>query len=211
MERYGEIYIITNKINGKQYVGQTVKKVRQRFTSHVFDSRRSDTRSGLHSAIKKHGIENFEVQSFATCTTSEELNRLEIHMIAELKTLSPNGYNLMTGGNKNHKHSPESIALMSKSKTGNYTEKQRQGSASRRGKPLSQETLDKMSKALKGRPPSKETIEAANRAKHKPIIDSNGVSYPSVKAAAEALGLNHSKISAVLNGRRKTTGGYTFQ
>lgn len=44
----------------------------------------------------------------------------------------------------------------------------------------------------------------------KPVLCSNGQTYPSVKAAAQALGVNSKNISSVANGRLKRAGGYTF-
>ncbi len=90
------------------------------------------------------------------------------------------------------------------------TERQIQNNAQQKGKVISEETKLKLSKALKGRAPAPQTVKAATEAKMKPIVDHNGVVYSSVKEASNMLGIDHSKISAVLVGKRKTAQGYAF-
>ena len=58
----GYIYLITNKINGKQYIGQTVKTVQKRWSRHLADSKNFDFY--FYKAIRKYGKENFKVLSF---------------------------------------------------------------------------------------------------------------------------------------------------
>lgn len=48
-EKLGTIYIVTNLINGKQYVGQTVGKLNERKTGHYFKG------NCLHNALKNMG------------------------------------------------------------------------------------------------------------------------------------------------------------
>lgn len=44
----------------------------------------------------------------------------------------------------------------------------------------------------------------------KPVIDQNGIIYPSAKALAEAIGASTGHVSGVLKGKLKTCKGYTF-
>lgn len=90
------IYNIINKINGKMYIGQTVQKLGQRWYNH-YNSKRDHCRA-LHNAIKKYGKENFFVEEITKCKSIEEMNYREVFYIKALNTLSPNGYNLKTGG-----------------------------------------------------------------------------------------------------------------
>ena len=57
--RKGTIYCITNKINGKRYVGQTIRDLGIRFNEHCFDDR---SNSKIHQAIKKYGWQNFSCE-----------------------------------------------------------------------------------------------------------------------------------------------------
>jgi group I intron endonuclease len=100
----GYIYIITNNINGKQYVGQTIQTIQQRFSGHKASVKNHLDNMYLHKAMNKYGIENFDVREITSVELntleelSEELNFLEKYYIAEYNTLAPNGYNLTKGG-----------------------------------------------------------------------------------------------------------------
>src|SRR5271157_4003002 len=94
---YGIIYLVTNAVNGKQYVGQTVRPLTRRWQCHLLSA--SDGSMGaLHGAIRKYGAEAFRVKQIDLAETLEELNKKEVYYIAQLKTLAPSGYNLTLGG-----------------------------------------------------------------------------------------------------------------
>lgn len=86
-----DIYVITNTINNKQYVGQSLNS-QKRFYQHCKES--SDTL--ISRAIKKYGAENFTLE-----VLEEQIpnyNEREIYWIQKLNTQKPNGYNLTPGG-----------------------------------------------------------------------------------------------------------------
>ena len=89
------VYLVTNKINGKQYVGQTVRPVEERWKDHC----RVKDENYFHRAIRKYGADNFSVEVIDTATTPEELDEKEVYWIKKLNCLFPNGYNLRDGGN----------------------------------------------------------------------------------------------------------------
>jgi group I intron endonuclease len=89
----GFIYLIENIINNKKYIGQTVVSVEKRFKQHCKKS--SKKKSLITNSILKYGKENFKVTKLLE---TDELDLMEIHFIEQLKTLSPNGYNLKDGG-----------------------------------------------------------------------------------------------------------------
>ena len=91
----GIIYVATNKINGKKYVGQTRQPLRRRLSGHVYDSRHG-CKLPFCRAIAKYGINGFDFEEFAF--SDELLDCEEINFIARLKTNSPNGYNISNGG-----------------------------------------------------------------------------------------------------------------
>jgi group I intron endonuclease len=111
------IYLITNKVNGKRYVGQTSKTIEERFKKHIYDSFNGKRQQALHHAIRKYGSENFEIKIVARCNSFEESNHREALCVKLYRTMSPNGYNLMEGGS-NSKKSEESKKKMSEAQSG---------------------------------------------------------------------------------------------
>lgn len=112
----GYIYRITNTINGKQYVGQTLHPdIHTRWNQH---KRKCKTMLGrcLFNAYVKYGIENFKFEIVCICF-DEACNELEKFYIEKFKTLYPNGYNLKAGG-KNSRHNEETKKLISETKKG---------------------------------------------------------------------------------------------
>ena len=55
----GYIYLITNTINDKKYVGQTRQTVEERWKEHKNDVKRRKT--PLYRAMKKYGIDKFNI------------------------------------------------------------------------------------------------------------------------------------------------------
>ena len=98
---YGIIYLITNKINNKKYVGQTINSLEKRWKTHIYDAKTKRTNMPLHHAMNKHGIENFIVEEIDRAYNRKELNEKEQHYIQLYNTLIKNnqGYNLDLGGN----------------------------------------------------------------------------------------------------------------
>ena len=92
------IYKVLNKINGKEYIGQTVGSLKIRKRKHISAALRNPGTIYFHKAIRKYGIDNFKWEILTECDTIEELNRLEIHYIKLYNTFN-NGYNLTLGGN----------------------------------------------------------------------------------------------------------------
>lgn len=97
MKKYGSTYLITNKINGKKYVGQSTDVVR-RWVSHAKPSKA--TKSLISKAIVEYGIENFLFEELVSVSSRSELNAQEVQFIDSLNTLHPNGYNQTSGGHK---------------------------------------------------------------------------------------------------------------
>lgn len=90
----GIIYKIQNILNEKLYIGQTVNNLDIRIKGHI----NCKQKIGLHGAIKKYGIENFEWEIIEKCDDSE-LNEREKYYIKKLKShYTKDGYNLTWGG-----------------------------------------------------------------------------------------------------------------
>lgn len=93
----GFIYKITNKVNGKSYIGQTRYTVEFRWRQH----QHKKDNCYFHNAIHKYGVENFIVETIEECDV-EDLNSREIFYIAKYDTFN-NGYNLTIGGDGNRR------------------------------------------------------------------------------------------------------------
>jgi group I intron endonuclease len=101
----GYIYLITNKVNSKQYIGQSkCEDIEKRWSQHRNMTKNCIGRY-LLSAYHKYGIENFKFQIICI-TFDEACDQLEEYYIQKFNTLSPNGYNLKPGG-KSSKHTEE--------------------------------------------------------------------------------------------------------
>ncbi len=115
----GFIYVITNKITGLKYIGQTSKTIEKRLLQHFQEARgkRQGSRY-LNHAINKYGPNNFEI-SLVEENNNDSLDDLERKYIKELNTLAPNGYNIQIGGqSKGRKHCELSCELMRQKKLG---------------------------------------------------------------------------------------------
>ena len=162
--------MLENKINGKIYIGQTIRAIDVRFKEHQLES---STCVAIRNAIQYHGWENFE-KDYYECP-DEDLNFDEELLVREMGTLAPNGYNLQDGGGncqpseeskqKNRDshlgkaHNEESKKKMSKVRQGKmHTEgtKKKIGE-SRRGKTHTKETRQKMAETQRGKTHSEET------------------------------------------------------
>ncbi len=181
---YGVIYKITNKLNGVEYIGQTIGSLKKRFNRHYNES----SCPYINKALRKYGKENFKIDIIDECNSQKELNYREEYYIKVYDTLSPNGYNLSPGGDNGIKPS-----LL--------------------GRILTQEERNKISKTLKERckdPIVIEKLRSSQSKMIKVICLQNGKVYRSVKEAARKLGLTKSKILDCIHGRCVSTKGYSF-
>lgn len=97
----GYIYKISNMINGKIYIGQTILLPERRWRQHELSAMNTsyyDHNVPLHFAMKKYGLENFRYEIIEECD-DDLLNEREIFWIAHFDSTNPElGYNLSLGG-----------------------------------------------------------------------------------------------------------------
>lgn len=97
------IYKITNKVNRKCYIGQSIN-IKQRWKNHKKDAfwkGGPDYEYPLYRAIRKHGIESFSFEIIEECDVGQ-LNEKEIYYIAFYQSNKREfGYNQNKGGQLN--------------------------------------------------------------------------------------------------------------
>lgn len=111
-----KVYLITNRITDKQYVGITSKLVRERWSRHVYAAKNGDT-CRLARAIRKYGKGAFGWKILRKVDSAKEALKLETKLIKKYETLWPSGYNTVAigGGSWGYKYSEESKRRISES------------------------------------------------------------------------------------------------
>ena len=135
------IYLRTNKINGKQYVGQTnnfkQREKQWKCLKWYYANKK------LTNDRNTFGTENFTVEILFETEDETEANEKECEYIEKYKTLYPSGYNVATGGKKGFKYQDEIVKERAAKITGegNYWF----------GKTFTKEHKEKISEANKGK------------------------------------------------------------
>ena len=93
------VYKITNKNNGKFYIGKTEHSLEHRWNRHL-SSARNGSKFRFHSAIRKYGEDCWELSVIETYLTEDEnfINQKEIHFIKLFESDTKKGYNATSGG-----------------------------------------------------------------------------------------------------------------
>ena len=104
----GKIYIITNKINDKIYVGKTERTIEERWKQHQYAmSSPNKKHYKLYAAMNKYGLENFSICLLEECS-NQLLNERETYWIKRMDSYN-NGYNMTLGGDGTYSIAEEEI------------------------------------------------------------------------------------------------------
>lgn len=109
--KYGIIYKITNRTNGKVYIGKTVQAFTERVKSHKYKSCRA-----FNNAIISHGWNAFDKEEFICALDESYLPGLEEKAIKAHDCIAPKGYNLIEFDNGLTRYSNDSKKKMSDSR-----------------------------------------------------------------------------------------------
>lgn len=95
----GKIYKIINKVNGKIYVGQTIKSLKERFQKHCQRTTKKDKyhlNMAIKKAIRKYGKDNFTIELIEEVKV-DKLDEREVYWISFYDSYNK-GYNCTLGG-----------------------------------------------------------------------------------------------------------------
>ena len=216
------IYLITNMVNGKIYVGQAMD-IEDRWANH-----RAGLNGGYHvnkhlqRAWDKYGADSFSFTVLTECA-EEQLNTMEEYFIFCLDSYDSRvGYNKNYGGGGGRptEETKKKIGEFHKGKTLS-AETKRKLSEFHKGKTLSAETKRKLSESNKGKTLSAETkrklseSQKNDKKKSKTVIGIHKVTgliveYPSTREARRQTGIDNSYIAHCCKGKAKSAGGYTW-
>lgn len=176
------IYKITNDINDKIYIGQTIfDNLNKRISSYKSEIQNPKCHRPIIEAIREYGIEHFSWEIIESgIENQEELDKKEIYYIQKFQSLTKdNGYNADIGG---------------------------------RGQgPRSEETKRKIGEAQKGELNHMYGKVGSQNAMSKRIIElTTGKIYESACEAAKDLNIGFSHVCATARGKRGSTGGFVF-
>ncbi len=122
----GTIYLITCKTTTLKYIGGTTLELSDRWNCHSSDAKNekeNDKNCSLfHQAINQYGKDDFTVEKLKDCLI-DEVDDFEQQYILEYNTITPNGYNMSTGG-KSTTFGEEARKNMSKGQIGKRYDQQ---------------------------------------------------------------------------------------
>jgi group I intron endonuclease len=222
--KIGRVYLITNQINNKKYVGITTKTLKLRWWQHCYVSEKKTARA-IGKAIKHFGKENFRIELMDELQNISQKDLLfkETFYIDKYDTFidGGNGYNLVKEneanliwsdiskkkmsdnrrGEKNQffgkRHSEETKKIMSQS---------HKGSKGRLGIPQTKETREKLSRLLSGE----------NAGRYNPTIfqfknhDTNEEFVGTQFHFRKKYNLKNSTLSKVINRKTKSYRGWVL-
>jgi len=175
------IYKATNKMNGKEYIGQTIRDLSVRITEHKYSAFNRTNNLPFGNAMAKYGFENFVFEEIDSASSIEELNKKEELYISKFNTLFPNGYNLDLGGNNKN--------------TSEYTRKKQ----------------SEFRKALFSNKENHPNWRKSSAAAKSVLCLNNGKVYVSARKAALELGLDPSVVCKVCKNIYSHTKGFKFK
>lgn len=208
------IYKITNKINGKIYIGKTNQNPDIRLKEHINNSKRNDSiaKRPLYLAFNKYGIENFSLVVIEECSLLEANNK-EKFWINYYQSYY-NGYNATFGGDGNNTANYLLIHSLFK-----------QGKTNKEISELTGYCSNTITKALTVMGIKKDELKERHYnnkpsngiTKAQPVVMIDKISnkelkvFSSINEAAIFLGLKGHHIGDVCKGKRKTAHGYKWR
>lgn len=95
------VYKITNIKTKKSYIGWTSGTLESRWYQHTWDAFKSTNNRKFHNAIRKYGIESWDLEILCETCSNDDAKLKEIDFILQYDTYY-NGYNATKGGDGNN-------------------------------------------------------------------------------------------------------------
>jgi len=121
MIKIPQVYVITNNVNGKVYIGKT-NHLKTRWNAHKLEANKSKYKTAIYNAMRKYGVANFTIEVVAYYSSDEEMLLAEKYWISEMRKHLGirNVYNETDGGDglSGHKRSEAFKKLQSERRKG---------------------------------------------------------------------------------------------
>ncbi len=143
----GIIYAVQNKVNGKYYIGKTIRALEIRKKEHLSEAKAKRKDNSFHKAIRKYGEENFEWKIIDEHENKDVLDELEKLYILRYESFEK-GYNETLGGDGGPGLSGEKHPMYGKHPSEKTRKKM---SESHKGKKISKETKKKLRESQMGK------------------------------------------------------------
>ena len=204
------VYVLTNTINGKMYVGTTKRTLKARFSR----GKGYENQKLFYEDICKYGWDKFLSEVFASNLTEEEAFNMEKLLIAKLREQDPDLLYNRDAGGKYGKHCQETKEIIRELNVGRVITEEAKVKirAARANQVFSEEALARRSAKMKGRKMSPEFCKHVGETHSKKVrCLENGIVYPSATAAAKDLNVSASGISQQIKGIYSHVKGYHFE
>ena len=203
------IYKITNKINGKIYIGKTTYTIAYRWHQHTSaatsDKEKADYNFLLHKAIRKYGADNFLVEVIEEVEDESILSSREIYWISYYNSCileeDSNGYNMTYGGEGASKINKQKIYQLWENGLGSQAISKQTGHCITSIKEILKTVKDYTKEIDFARNTGNTVFQYTEKGE---LVNS----YPSIAYAARQVGVNPSMINKCCHGEKQSTAGF---
>lgn len=208
------VYMATNTVNGKRYIGITRNTLPHRRKQHCVSARCATANfcKAFYAAIRKYGEDAFEWSVLANCDSFQAAATEEIRLIALLTpeyNMSPGGDGVAGIGQRASAATRKRLRESHLGKPGFWTGKKR--SPESIAKRTATRALNPVRPWLGKRRDSATMEKIAVQLRKWVICLDDGKTYHGLRAAAAAYGIpNHKEIARVCVGRAKSIYGHRF-